>query len=73
MSRYDSLVGQCFRRNGERYAIIKCEGATVMASVMRSGREERVFVSLAEALDALEVTEINLTELPTVRQDRPMA
>ena len=69
MSRYDSLVGQSFRRNGEHLVIVKCEGATVMAEVRRTGGRERVFVSLAQVLEALEVTEINVTELPRARED----
>lgn len=69
MNPYDSLVGQAFFRNGTRYAIVKCEGATVVAAVLRGGRAERVMVPLAEVLSALETTEITLTELPRERKD----
>jgi hypothetical protein len=73
MNRYDSLVGQSFRRGGVRYTIVKCEGATVLAGVLRGGQLERVFVPLAQVLDALDVTEIELTELPRARQDQSAA
>jgi hypothetical protein len=65
MSRYDSLVGQAFTRNGIRFTIVKCEGASVMAAVPRAGQVERVLVPLAEVLDALAVNEIMVTELPS--------
>lgn len=68
MNRYDSLVGQVFDRNGVRHAIVKCAGATVVAAVWRGGCVERVFVPLSEVLDALDVTEITMTELPKERR-----
>lgn len=71
MSRYDYLVGQSFERRGSRLTIVKCDGSTVIAAMMHGGRVERVMVSLAEVLDALEVTEITVTELPPVR--RPLS
>lgn len=70
MSGYDSLVGQSFRHRGERFTIVRCEGATVLATVERAGGAERVTVPLAEALEALEVPEITVTELPHSRPDR---
>jgi hypothetical protein len=70
MSRYDSLVGQSFVRRGARLTIVECEGATVVATMTRNGRIERARVPLAEALDALEVLEITVTELPRARHDR---
>jgi hypothetical protein len=70
MSGYDSLVGQSFRRRGERFTIVRCEGAIVRATVQRPTGAESVSVPLAEALEALEVPEITVTELPPSRQDR---
>lgn len=64
MNHYESLVGQSFRRRGVRFTVIKCEGATVLATQPRDGRLERVLVPLSEVLDALEVPEITVTELP---------
>ncbi len=68
MSRYDSLVGQTFIRNGVCYSVVKCLGATVVAAQSNGGRVERVFVPLADVLDALDITEVTLTELPRARQ-----
>ncbi|MDZ7670327.1 MAG: hypothetical protein U5Q16_13265 [Gammaproteobacteria bacterium] len=64
MNAYDSLVGQAFTRNGVRYTVIRVTGATIVAAMLCGGRVERVFVPLADVLDALEVTQITLTELP---------
>jgi hypothetical protein len=64
MNAYDSLVGQAFSRNGVRYTVVRVSGATVVAALLRNGRVERVFVPLAEVLDNLEVTQIQVTELP---------
>jgi len=64
MNAYDSLVGQAFSRNGVRYTVVRVTGATVVAVLLRNGRVERVFVPLAEVLDNLAVTQIQVTELP---------
>ncbi|NBC23387.1 MAG: hypothetical protein GVY21_07935 [Gammaproteobacteria bacterium] len=64
MNAYDSLVGQAFSRNGVRYTVVRVSGATVVAALLRNGRVERVFVPLAEVLDNLEVTQIQVTQLP---------
>lgn len=64
MNAYDSLVGQAFSRNGVRYTVVRVSGATVVAALLRNRRVERVFVPLAEVLDNLEVTQIQVTELP---------
>ena len=64
MNAYYSLVGQAFSRNGVRYTVVRVSGATVVAALLRNGRVERVFVPLAEVLDNLEVTQIQVTELP---------
>lgn len=66
-SRYESLVGQSFTRNGARFTVVKCEGATVLAALLSGGRVDRVMVPLADVLNALEVTEITMTELPRER------
>lgn len=58
---YEHLVGQDFLRNGVRYTVVKCVGATVVAAYLENNRVHRILVRLAEVLDALEVTEINMT------------
>ncbi|MEQ8857638.1 MAG: hypothetical protein RIC56_03245 [Pseudomonadales bacterium] len=68
MNGYDTLVGQSFTRGGVRYTVIKCMGATVVAGLLHGRRVERVFVPLADVLDALEITEIQMTELPVARR-----
>lgn len=64
MSGYDFLVGQRFVRNGVRYCVVKCLGATVVAAQLAGDRVDRVFVPLAEVLEALEITEVTVSELP---------
>jgi len=61
VSSYDNLVGEHFTRNGTRYTVVKCVGATVVAAYLQNNRVHRVLVRLADVLDALEVTEINIT------------
>ena len=61
MNSYEHLVGEHFTRNGMRYTVVKCIGATVVAAYLQNNRVHRVLVSLADVLDALEVTEINIT------------
>ena len=70
MSRYDSLVGQVFVRNGVRYTVVKCHDATVVAAMLQGHRVQRVFVPLAHVLQCLDITEITLTELPQESADR---
>ena len=70
MNAYDFLIGRAFTRNGVRYTIVKVTGATVLAAMLCGSRVERVFVPLADVLDALEVTRIDVTELP---EERPRA
>lgn len=65
MNRYDNLVGQAFSWQGRRFTVVKCEGATVLAALLRDGCVERVLVPVDQVLDALDVTEITMTELPT--------
>ena len=61
MNSYEHLVGEHFTRNGMRYTVVKCVGATVVAAYLQNNRVHRVLVRLADVLDALEVTEINMT------------
>ena len=61
MNSYEHLVGEHFTRNGLRYTVVKCIGATVVAAHLQNNRVSRVLVRLADVLDALEVTEINIT------------
>lgn len=61
MNPYEHLVGQDFLRNGVRHTVVKCVGATVVAAYLENNRVHRILVRLAEVLDALEVTEINMT------------
>ena len=58
---YEHLVGQDFLRNGVRHTVVKCVGATVVAAYLENNRVHRILVRLADVLDALEVTEINMT------------
>jgi hypothetical protein len=61
VNSYEHLVGEHFTRNGLRYTVVKCVGATVIAAYLQNNRVHRVLVRLADVLDALEVTEINIT------------
>jgi hypothetical protein len=61
VNSYEHLVGEHFTRNGVRYTVIKCVGATVVAAYLRDNRVHRVLARLSDVLDALEVTEINMT------------
>ena len=65
---YEYLVGQHFTRNGVRYTIVKCAGATVVAAYLHNDRVHRVLMRLAEVLDTLEVTEIDIS-VPVVEDD----
>ena len=64
MNSYEHLVGEQFTRNGTRYTVVKCVGATVVAAYLQNHRVHRVLVRLADVLDALDVTEINITAPP---------
>jgi len=61
VNSYEHLVGEHFTRNGLRYTVVKCVGAIVVAAYLQNNRVHRVLVRLADVLDALEVTEINIT------------
>ena len=67
MNPYEHLVGQDFLRHGVRHTVVKCVGATVVAACLENNRVHRILVRLADVLDALEVTEINITA-PAPRQ-----
>lgn len=64
MNAHEFLIGQAFTRNGVRHTILEVSGATVVAAMLTSSSTERVSVPLADVLDALEVTRIDVTELP---------
>lgn len=64
MSAYQHLIGASFTRHGTRFTVVKCEGATVIAGFLHNGRVQRMLVPLGEVLKSLDVTEIELTELP---------
>lgn len=68
MNPYEHLVGQDFLRNGARHTVVKCVGATVVAAYLENNRVQRILLRLSDVLDALEVTEINITE-PAPRQE----
>lgn len=69
MSAYQHLIGQSFNRNGTRFTVIKCEGATVIAGFLQQGRLQRMLVPLGDVLKSLDVTEIEMTELPTAPRE----
>ena len=61
---YEHLVGQDFLRNGVRHTVVKVVGATVVAAYLENNRVHRILVRLADVLDALEVTKIDITAPP---------
>lgn len=65
MSAYQHLIGQSFNRNGIRFTVVKCEGTTVIAGFLHKGRLQRMLVPLGDVLNSLDVTEVEMTELPT--------
>ena len=64
MNTYDQLVGESFTRGGTRFTIVKVHGATVVAACLQGGRVRRVLVPLADALEAIDITEVQITALP---------
>ena len=64
MNAYPQLVGQSFTRGGTRFTIAKVHGATVVAAYLDNGRVRRMLVPLADALQAIDITEVRITELP---------
>jgi hypothetical protein len=68
VNSYENLVGEHFVRNGVRYTVVKCVGATVVAGYLRDNRVHRVLVRLSDVLDALEVIEINITAPPQLEE-----
>jgi len=64
VNAYPQLVGQSFTRGGTRFTIAKVHGATVVAAYLHNGRVRRMLVPLADALDAIDITEVRITELP---------
>ena len=64
VNAYEQLVGQSFTRAGSRFTIVKVHGATVVAASLQGGRVRRVLVPLADALSAIDITEVQITALP---------
>lgn len=64
VNAYPQLVGQSFTRGGTRFTIAKVHGATVVAAYLHNGRVRRMLVPLAEALQAIDITEVRITALP---------
>jgi hypothetical protein len=63
MNIAESLVGLLLTRNGIKYLIIKAHDTTVVAAYRdKSGTLQRVLVPLAEALQCVDVNELNLAE-----------
>ena len=59
---FKHLIGRLFTRGGVKYMIVKCEGATVVAAYRAGNKVRRMLVPLSTALDALDSTEIEVTE-----------
>jgi hypothetical protein len=63
MNIAESLVGLLLTRNGTKYLIIKAHDSTVVAAYRdKSGTLQRVLVPLAEALQCVDLNELNLAE-----------
>jgi len=69
VNAYPQLVGQSFSRGGTRFTITKVENATVVAAYLQGGRVRRVLVPLADALKAIDITEVRITALPEADDD----
>ena len=65
MNIAESLVGHLLKRGGTKYLIIKAHDTTVEAAYRdKSGALQRVLVPLAEALQCVDLREVNLVEAP---------
>jgi hypothetical protein len=65
MNIAESLVGLLLTRNGIKYLIIKAHDTTVVAAYRdKSGALQRVLVPLAEALQCVDLNEVNLPDVP---------
>lgn len=64
MNAYPQLIGQSFTRGGTRFTITKVHDAIVVAAYLQNGRVRRMLVPLADALRAIDITEVRITELP---------
>jgi len=63
MNIAESLVGHLLTRNGTKYLIIKAHDTTVVAAFRdKSGTLQRVLVPLAEALQCVDLNEVNLPD-----------
>ena len=65
MNISESLVGLLLNRNGTKYLIIKAHDTTVVAAYRdKSGVLQRVLVPLAEALQCVDLNEVNIADAP---------
>ena len=65
MNVSESLVGLLLNRNGTKYLIIKAHDTTVVAAYRdKNGVLQRVLVPLAEALQCVDLNELNIADAP---------
>ena len=65
MNISESLVGHLLTRHGIKYLILKAHATTVIAAYRdKTGTLQRVLVPLAEALQCLDLDEVNLVDAP---------
>jgi len=65
MNVSESLVGLLLTRNGTKYLIIKAHDTTVVAAYRdKNGVLQRVLVPLAEALQCVDLNELNIADAP---------
>ena len=63
MNIAESLVGHLLTRNGVKYLIIKAHDTTVVAAYRdKQGALQRVLVPLAEALQCVDLDEVDLPD-----------
>lgn len=64
MNIAENLVGHLLTRNGTKYLIIKAHDTTVVAAYRdKAGALQRVLVPLAEALQCVELDELNVRDV----------
>ena len=64
MNIAENLVGHLLTRNGTKYLIIKAHDTTVVAAYRdKAGVLQRVLVPLAEALQCVELDELNVQDV----------
>ena len=65
MNISESLVGHLLTRGGTKYLIIKAHDTTVVAAYRdKAGVLQRVLVPLAEALQCVDLNQVNLVDAP---------